>query len=101
MKRIMSTFLILMISFLLFLSSIGFFKWRAQAASIKGKSQANLVGKGAKEKKEFPLEDDKNKKFIVLVGIIEQNLIEKYQILDDQETEEDYLQFFEAYQMIN
>jgi hypothetical protein len=97
MKKVISTFLILMIFFLSFLAFIGFFKWQAHAASVKGKSQANLVGKVPKENTEFSLEDEKNKKFIVLVGIIKQNLIEKYQIMEDQETEEDYLQFFEAY----
>jgi len=97
---ILKTFALFIFISLVFFST-GISKCEAGPALIKKQSEAQFVDKRAEERKDSDWQANKNSRFIMLVEIIRDNLVDRYQQLDEQELAEGYVQFFGFVEMID
>jgi len=90
---------IIFISLVFFSTTVS--KCEAGPELIKEQAEAQYVGKRAEVINDAEGQDDDNSKFKMLVGVIKENLVNRYQQLDALELAEGYVQFFELAEMIN
>lgn len=65
----------------------------AKSDSREMQSKANYKNNFSEGNEEIKLQDEEDLRFRLLVMIVKQNIIKKYNTLEDQEFEDDYLQF--------
>lgn len=101
MKNIIVILIILFISFSYILINGDIVTCEAKSNSIMMHSHENIKNETSENNEDIDLQDDKNRRFRMLVLTIKQNLIEKYKKLDDQGLEGEYLQLYEPYERID
>ena len=101
MKNIIVLFIILFISFSCILINNDIVTCEAKSNSNMMHSHENIKNETSENNEDIDLQDDKNRRFRMLVLTTKQNLIEKYKKLDDQGLEGEYLQLYEPYERID
>jgi hypothetical protein len=101
MKNIIVFLIILFISFSYILINGEIVTCGAKSYSNMMQLHADIKNETFENNEDMDLQDDKDRRFRMLVLAIEQNLIERYNKLDNIGLEGEYLELLESYEKID